>query len=224
MASYKYNKISPEFCQRIITATLDGDDWQSLAEALGVNCKTAYTWISHKKPLSKGGKKKKLDEEQINALCDEIEKDPALTLVPLSNFSQQLFGIALSASTVHNYCTDRLSLLLKSTCVLENRSSGWMRQMWISFVAAARAGHLKGRWLSGLYQRAKTFIALVPSLLSKLSHVYGAFNAAKQPRLGCRTCSTIFLLVWLWTTWCWCVTTLLVTASLKSSWKKKIAS
>ncbi len=36
IASCKYNKISPEFCQRTVTAQ-DGDDWQSLAEALGVN-------------------------------------------------------------------------------------------------------------------------------------------------------------------------------------------
>ena len=92
MASRKYNKISPKFHQRIVTAAQDGDDWQSLAEACGVNYKTAYTWISQNKKLS---------EEQINALCNEVEKDPALTLVQLANFSQWHFGIALSASTVH---------------------------------------------------------------------------------------------------------------------------
>ncbi len=77
-------------------------DWQSLTEACGVNYKTAYTWISQKdKPLPKGGKKKKLSEDQVNALCDEVEKDPALTLVQQADFSQWHFGIALSASTVH---------------------------------------------------------------------------------------------------------------------------
>ena len=41
----RYNRISPMDRRRIVRAANDGGNWRQLAEQLGVNHKTAYTWF-----------------------------------------------------------------------------------------------------------------------------------------------------------------------------------
>ena len=196
MASHKYNKISAEFCQRIITAAQDGDDWQSLAEALGVNYKTAYTWISQKKDksLPKGGKNKKLSEEQIDALCDKVEKDPALTLVQLADFSQQHFGIALSASTVHNYLEGCLITLKKAHAMPATMNSDANEELHQQFVIAiGKYMHLGKQviWMGetnvnlfcqhsqGRSPKGKRTVAVRPASKGKNIHIIGAISTVQ---------------------------------------------
>ena len=86
MPRCRYNRISPTDRSRIVRAANDGGNWRQLAEQLGVNHKTAYTWIreGRDEAKQKGGRRRKCTNEQIDVLVAMIESDPTLTLRQLS--------------------------------------------------------------------------------------------------------------------------------------------
>ena len=58
----RYNRISPTDRSRIVPAANDGGNWRQLAEQLGVNPKTAYTWIREGRDEAK---QKRVDAESV---------------------------------------------------------------------------------------------------------------------------------------------------------------
>ena len=58
----------------IVRAANDGGNWRQLAEQLGVNHKTAYTWIreGRDEAKQKGGRRRKCTNEQIDVLVAMI--------------------------------------------------------------------------------------------------------------------------------------------------------
>jgi len=107
--------------QRILKVAREEGDWPQLANHLGIKYKTAYTWVcagnNIRKP--KGGSLKKLTEDQINILIEEIERDPSVTLQQLVQITNALFGLSISKSTIHNYLSGRL-ISVKKVHVMPN--------------------------------------------------------------------------------------------------------
>ena len=93
----------------------NGGNWPKLVEQFGVKYKTAYSWIraGAKHPEPKGGRQKKLTDDQINTVVAMIELDPALTLQQLSERTQSAFGFHDSKSTIYNYLEGSLITLKK---------------------------------------------------------------------------------------------------------------
>ena len=63
-------------------AAYDDGNWRELAEQLGVDDKSAYTWIreGRDEAKQKGGRRRKCTNEQIDVLVAMIESDRTLTL------------------------------------------------------------------------------------------------------------------------------------------------
>lgn len=99
-----YSRISHTDKSRIVRAA-DGGNWRQLAEHLGVNYQTAYTWIREDcdKPKQKGGRKRKFTDEHIDALVAMVEQDLTLKGVLLCRRTLTEFRVHVSASTIHNY-------------------------------------------------------------------------------------------------------------------------
>ena len=118
MPRSRYNRISPTDRSRIVRAANDGGNWRQLAEQLGVNHKTAYTWIreGRDEAKQKGGRRRKCTNEQIDVLVAMIESDPTLTLRQLSERTLPEFGVHVSPSTIHNYLQGKLITLKKGSC------------------------------------------------------------------------------------------------------------
>lgn len=114
-----YNRISPTDRSRIVRAANDGGNWRQLAEQLGVNHSTAYTWIreGRDEPKKKGGRQRKCTNAQIDVLVDMIERDPTLTLRQLSGRTLPEFGVHVGPSTIHNYLEGRLITLKKAHAI-----------------------------------------------------------------------------------------------------------
>ena len=85
-----YSRISLADRERIVRLANNGGNWRELPEQLGVKYKTGYTWIraDAKHPKPKGGRQKKLTEDQIDDVVAMIERDPGLTLNQLSERTQ----------------------------------------------------------------------------------------------------------------------------------------
>ena len=115
----RYNRISPTDRRRIVQAANDGGDWRQLAEQLGVNHNTAYTWIGEGRDEAKkkGERRKKFTNEQIEALVGMDESDPTLTLRQLSDRTLAEFGVAVSPSTIHNYLQGKIITLKKAHAI-----------------------------------------------------------------------------------------------------------
>ena len=107
--------------ERIVRLTNNSRNWRELAEPLGVKYKTAYSWIraDAEHPKFKGGRQKKLSDDQIDDVVAMIERDPGLTLNQLSERTQQAFGVHLhlSKSTIHNYLNWKLITLKKAHAI-----------------------------------------------------------------------------------------------------------
>ena len=115
----RYNRISPTDRSRIVRAANDGGNWRQLAEQLGVNHKTAYTWIreGRDEAKQKGGRRRKCTNEQIDVLVAMIESDPTLTLRQLSERTLPEFRVHVSPSTIHNYLQGKLITLKKAHAI-----------------------------------------------------------------------------------------------------------
>ena len=113
----RYKRTLREDKLRIVRHADQGLHWRQLAEMLGVNYHTAYTWVRNadaEPARPRGGSHKKLNEDQIDALCQAVEAEPDLTLQQLARRSRELFGIQISASSMHNYLRGRLITLKKA--------------------------------------------------------------------------------------------------------------
>ena len=126
-----YSRISLADRERIVRLANNGGNWRELAEQLGVKYKTAYTWIradaEHPKP--KGGRQKKLTDDQIDDVVAMIERDPGLTLNQLSERTQQAFGVHLSKSTIHNYLNGKLITLKKTHAIPATMNSDAKKEL-----------------------------------------------------------------------------------------------
>jgi transposase len=103
----------------IVRAANDGGNWRQLAEQLGVNHKTAYTWIreGRDEAKQKGGRRGKCTNEQIDVLVVMIESDPTLTLRQLPDRTLLEFGVHVRPSTIHNYLQGKLIALKKAHAI-----------------------------------------------------------------------------------------------------------
>ena len=63
-----YSRIAQAVRTRTVRLANNGGNWRDLAEQLGVNYKTAYTWIRNdaESPKPRGGSQKKLTDAQID--------------------------------------------------------------------------------------------------------------------------------------------------------------
>ena len=116
MPRTSFNRIALTDRKRVIEEANKCGDWKHLAQQLGINEKTAYTWIRNETPLPKrkGGSRKKLSEDNIDRLCEEMEKDPALTLEQLVEKVRNLFGVQVSKSSLSEYLKGKLVTLKKA--------------------------------------------------------------------------------------------------------------
>ena len=98
-----YKKNSAADKARILRCAQDGDDWKILPRTLNVAYKTAHCWLLEDPDVQRrrrGGKAKKLTDEQINQVCMFIEEDPSLTLKQIADRVQETMNIVVSPSTV----------------------------------------------------------------------------------------------------------------------------
>ncbi len=74
-----YAKASAADKASIVECADGGDDWKALCANLRVNPETAYGWVKsgaqEQKPAA-GGWRNALTKEQVDAICQMIEKDP----------------------------------------------------------------------------------------------------------------------------------------------------
>ena len=100
----------------------NGNDWQALSVSLGVKYQTACSWVrsGECEGRPRGGSQKKLNEEQINFICEEIERDPQLTLLQLSDKVRDHYDISVSPASVHRYLSGRLITLMKAQVIPAN--------------------------------------------------------------------------------------------------------
>jgi transposase len=105
--------------RRIVRAANDGGNWRQLAEQLGVNHKTAYTWIheGRDEAKQKAGRRRKCTNEQIDVHVAMIESNPTLTLMQLSGRTLPEFGVHVSPSTINNYLQGKLITLKKTHAI-----------------------------------------------------------------------------------------------------------
>ena len=101
----KYNKTSARDRQRIIEAFNNEEDWKKVANALGVNAKTAYRWLKNKQvfPKKKGGNNKKKCPEILRTLTTAIEENVSITLSQLRRKVQHDHDIDVCVNTIKNW-------------------------------------------------------------------------------------------------------------------------
>ena len=112
-----YKKAISKDRERIVSCYESGGDWRALADSLDINKKTAYTWLkSNRRSFEQrgGNRPKKLTEEQIDIVCVEVERNPAITLKGLVDKIKAIFDIDVSIQTVYNYLHGRLITLKKA--------------------------------------------------------------------------------------------------------------
>ena len=126
---------------RIVRAVNDGGNWRQLAEQLGVNHKTAYTWIrkGRDEPKQKGGRQRKCTNEQIDLLVVMIESDPTLTLKQLSERTLPEFGVQVIPWTIHNYLKGKLITLKKAHAIPATLSTDANKEL--------RRQHVHGQYM-----------------------------------------------------------------------------
>ena len=111
-----YAKVSAADRVRIAECADGRGDWKTLCTNLPVNPKTAYTWVEsgaqERRPAA-GGRRKALSEEQVDAVCRMIEKDPAITLKAIKERILVDFQLNVVISIIHNYLEGRLLTLKK---------------------------------------------------------------------------------------------------------------
>lgn len=106
-----YAKTAEKDRRLIVEAANRGEDWRGLSEKLGVNSKTAYTWVrsGQPSPNTRGGHKpKKLDDEEIEQLLSLVESNPSVTLRSLQSHVLSNFHKAVSTTTIGNVLQGRL--------------------------------------------------------------------------------------------------------------------
>ena len=131
-----YSKNSDEDRRRIVQSAESGNDWQALSVSLGVKYQTAYAWVRsgecERRP--RGGSQKKLNEEQINFICEEIERDPQLTLLQLSDKVRDHYDISVSPTSVHRYLSGRLITLKKAHVMPANMNDPTNKELRKQYV------------------------------------------------------------------------------------------
>lgn len=113
----EYANIMPLDRRRIVECANRGENWKFLAESLGINYKTVYTWIRSGEPGDKqrgGYRHKSLTEEQIDAMISWIENNCDLSLKQVKGKVFTEFNISISKSTVSNYLKKRLFTVKKT--------------------------------------------------------------------------------------------------------------
>ena len=110
-------KVSAADRARIVECADGGGDWKALCANLRVNPKTAHGWVKsgaqERKPAA-GGRRNALTEEQVDAVCQMIEEDPAITLKAMKERILADFQLNVAISTIHNYLEGRLLTLKKA--------------------------------------------------------------------------------------------------------------
>lgn len=104
----RYNSIDRE---RIVDAALKLEDWGLLAASMGVNYKTAYSWVlSGKNNIERRGSKKpkSLTNDEINEMITWLEESPTITLKSLKAKVFTNFRKHVSVTTVGNYLNGKL--------------------------------------------------------------------------------------------------------------------
>ena len=142
----RYNRISPTDRSRIVRAANDGGNWRQLAEQLGVNPKTAYTWIreGRDEAKQKGGRCRKCTNEQIDVLVAMIESDPTLMLRQLSERTLPEFGVHVSPSTIHNYLQGKFITLKKAHAIPATMNTDANKELRRQYCSTGQSVH--ERW------------------------------------------------------------------------------
>lgn len=96
---------------RIITAAENGENWGTVAQTLGIKKNTAYQWIrngsAHQKPRG-GIIIKKLTNEHVEFLINNLNSNPLLTLKKMCQMLHEEFNFSVSVHTVARHLNGRL--------------------------------------------------------------------------------------------------------------------
>lgn len=97
--------------RRIVEASTRNDDWVELAKAMGISYNTAHSWVrlGRTSPIvANRNYSKKLTDEQVQLVLNQVEADSSITLKQLSQFVQREWAIAISQTTIANYLNGHL--------------------------------------------------------------------------------------------------------------------
>lgn len=102
-----YAQTSARDRELIVDCSNRGDDWKALAVTLGVNYKTAYTWIRSgtAEGAKRGGRKPKLlTRDHVDRMIAWLEEDCSLTLVQIkARLEAEQVGLSISTTSIANY-------------------------------------------------------------------------------------------------------------------------
>ncbi|XP_036342292.1 uncharacterized protein LOC118751578 [Rhagoletis pomonella] len=107
----KYKAYTSQDRSRIVEAANRNEDWVGLAGSLGVNYKTAYTWVTSGRDnsLQRGGRKAKyLTDGELDSVIKWVEEDCTVTLKKLKTKVRNAFQKDVSTSTMGNHLQGRL--------------------------------------------------------------------------------------------------------------------
>lgn len=109
-----YKKYTEEDRERIVSCAERGDDWAALAVELGINYKTAFSWL---RPGSKKMIAKILNELQIEVIIAWIEENGEFTLTQIKEKILENFHQSVSVTAIANYLEGRLFTLKEKRAV-----------------------------------------------------------------------------------------------------------
>lgn len=97
--------------RRIVEAAARNDDWADLAKLLGIAYNTAHSWVrlGRTSPIIPNRRyTKKLTNEQIQLLLNQVEEDSSISLKRMRQFVRRTMAINVSQSTIANYLNGHL--------------------------------------------------------------------------------------------------------------------
>ncbi|VDP89697.1 unnamed protein product [Echinostoma caproni] len=114
----RYNCADSAVCKRIVQAFEEGEDWRVVAKHNGVKYKTAYNCINakelqHERQPKSGGRKKTLNDTEVDEMITWLEEDPTIALELLRIRIKAEFEIEVSRTTVGDYLKCRLISIKK---------------------------------------------------------------------------------------------------------------
>ncbi|KAL1486296.1 hypothetical protein MTO96_047022 [Rhipicephalus appendiculatus] len=159
----KNSRVSVVDRARIVEVYRRGGDLKQLADALGINIKTARLIAATDREVSKhgGGSKRKFGDDVVRTLRRIVDEKCTFTLRQIKEaLEEEMPGVTISASTAdrlldtHSYSV-KLVTQRPADCNLDDVSpmdrvcvaSTWTRQTTISGVPGTSAGQLKGNQL-----------------------------------------------------------------------------
>lgn len=116
----RYNRIGDDTRKRIVQAFEQGENWRVIAQMNGVNCRTAYSWLttdrlSYERKARGGNRKRILNESEVDSMIEWLTADPTITLSFLQSRMKAEFDKEVSITTISRNLDGRC-ITLKKLC------------------------------------------------------------------------------------------------------------